>query len=147
MKKESLVAVIFGLLFGSLFYLVLINTNFFKREQKNLNEQLINKNIPLSLSPFKKIEDTIQTLTIDQPKNHLVVNKNSITIKGKAPKKSLIIIQSPSSEKIFENQKESFEVEFPLSYGANQIVVFSYLKGIQTPLLKKLTIYSLENKL
>ncbi len=147
MKKESLVAVIFGLLFGGLFYLVLTNANFFKSEQKNFNKELAQKNIQLSPSPVKKIENTIQTLIIDQPKNQLVVNKNLITIKGKAPKKSLVIIQSPSSEKIFENQKESFEVEFPLSYGANQIVIFSYLKGVQTPLLKKLTIYYLENKL
>lgn len=147
MKKESLVAVIFGLLFGSLFYLILISTNFFKTGPKNLNKELANKNIQLSPSPVKKIENVTQTLIIDQPKNQLVVNKNLITIKGKAPKKSLIIIQSPSSEKVFENQKESFEVDFPLSYGANQIVIFSYLKGVQIPLLKKLTIYYLENKL
>lgn len=147
MKKESLIAVIFGLLFGGLFYLALINTNFLKTGPKNLNKELANKNIQLSPSPVKKIENTIQTLTIDQPKNHLVVDNNIITIKGKAPKKSLIIIQSASSEKIFENQKENFEVEFPLSYGANQIVIFSYPKGVQTPLFKKLTIYYLENKL
>jgi len=142
MKKETIIAIGLGVLLG-------VFTSFFflssERKQKPPT-----KIIPFySPVPSKKTTTpiVIQNLEIDSPQNNALFEEDKIIIKGHAPKKSLIIIQSPIKELVFENKEEKFEKEFPLAYGANQINIYAYPKNIKTPLFKSLTVYYLKNKL
>jgi hypothetical protein len=142
MKKETVVAIIFGILFGSVFSFFFINS---KKEQSQ------STNLPANLAttiPEKKVTQiSTQNLEINMPENNSISDKKQVVIKGKAPKKSLMVIQSPIKDIIFENENESFTIDFPLAYGANQISIFSYPKNSPIPMFKNLTIYYLENKL
>jgi len=142
MKKETIAAIIFGIIFGVISSLIFLQS--YKKQPQpvkllpSLEAPLTKKNTPEIIS---------QNLEILSPENNSLFYQKEITIKGKAPKKSLIIIQSPIKDIVFENNNETFSVTFPLAYGANQINIYAYPKNIQTPLFKNLIIYYLENKL
>jgi hypothetical protein len=54
------------------------------------------------------------------------VTSDEITIKGKAPKGSLIVIQSPVGNEVFKTDKEEFSTPFPLALGENIVNISSY---------------------
>lgn len=143
MKKESLIAIGLGLLFGFFFSAVILQTG--KKPPKGT--VIKNLNQPTTFTSPHKTNLSLVTLNINLPQDNLITNSPKIKIQGEAPKNSLIIVQTVNDEKIFENKKTKFELDLSLNYGANQISIFAYPKNIQTPLFKKLTIYYLENKL
>jgi hypothetical protein len=142
MKKETIIAIIFGIFFGIVFSIFFLQSS---KKQSPSTKLLPNLE---TITPKKRVVGIpSQNLEIIAPEDNSIFNQNKITIKGKAPKKSLIIIQSPIKDVVFENENEAFSFDFPLAYGTNQISIFSYPKNIQTPLFKNLTVYYLENKL
>jgi len=142
MKKETIIAIIFGVFFGAIFSFFFIDSSKKQFQSPKLLSNLI------TITPKNKVTEIVsQNLEIITPENNSISNQKQIVIKGKAPKKSLMIIQSPIKDITFENENESFTIDFPLAYGANQISIFSYPKNSPTPLFKNLIIYYLENKL
>jgi len=139
MKKESLMAIFFGLFLGLIFSLFLINQS---KNQKISQIKPI-KNQTKVVTPTVKSLETAY-LEILEPKPSTVVNSSTLTIKGKANKNYLILVVSPLKEIIFKNEKESFTVEMPLALGENPIQINLYLKDKSIPLVNKsLTVYYL----
>lgn len=139
MKKETIIAIIFGMLFGGVVAVLLI--------VKNKTDKL---NSAKTLSPAVTVTPSVRNVTagtileIVSPEGGIITNKNSVTIKGKAPKGALLVVESPIKDLVMTVEKEDFAVPFPLALGENYIVVTSYQKGasVQTQ-VKELKIYYL----
>ncbi len=131
MKKETMTAIILGVSFGIVIALFLT----FTAKEKIIKQKKIiaPKTTPTLPPPQPKI----QTLEILQPINGSLVSKNSILIKGKSEKNSLIIVQSSTAEKAIKAADINFSTEFPLSLGENLIKITSYKdKNIDEKALK-----------
>ncbi len=144
MKKETIIAIFFGVLFGSGVAIFLLAKN--KELQLTKTKTIAPtekaakavKNVVVNLKPFEIIE----------PKDGTVVNAKNITIKGKAEKDSLIIIQSATKDTILKNSKEEFSVSFPLALGENVIKITVHLKDAKVrPQERELRIYNLDDEL
>lgn len=121
MKKEAIIAIVFGIVLGSILAVFLIAKN---------KERLLEKN--KTITPLEKEqasqaknEGSVQ-LEITEPGDKSIVYKNSVTIKGSFTKNSLIIIQSPIKDVVFKNDKEQFSVDYPLVLGENVIRIGAY---------------------
>lgn len=143
MKKETLVAIILGLGLGTgvAFFLV------FKTQEKKIeNTKTISNNITnITKTPTDKNQSDFKPLEIIEPENNQITDKKNITIKGRAVKGSLIVIQSPIKELIIENKEEAFTADFPLALGENTILILAYNNKVQIePQTKELKVYYLE---
>ncbi|MBI3366173.1 hypothetical protein HY041_00910, partial [Candidatus Roizmanbacteria bacterium] len=122
MKKETISAIIFGIVLGSFLAIILITKN---------REQQLEKS--KTIAPLEKGKQTsqatnlnIRQLEISEPGNKSIVYKNTIVIKGMFTKNSLIIVQSPIKDLVFKNENEEFSVDFPLVLGENIIRIGAY---------------------
>lgn len=126
MKKEAIIAIVFGIVLGSILAVFLIAKN---------KERLLDKS--KSISPLEKgtqssqASGNIQQLGITEPGDKTIVYKNTITIKGTFTKNSLIIIQSPIKDTVIKNGSEQFSTDFPLALGENVIRIGAYPKDKQ----------------
>lgn len=127
MKKETLIAVIFGILLGLILAVGILT----KTKEREL-EKSKPLNNSLSLSPTLSPEAVaFQNLEISEPSENIIVNKKSVSIKGKANKDSLVIIQSPIKDMVLKQEKSDFSIEFPLAFGENIIKINVYPKDRQ----------------
>jgi hypothetical protein len=122
MKKETITAIIFGIIMGSVLGIFLISKN--KRDQ--LNKTKVIAPTTIINQKTKAIEINTQVLEITQPQDKEIVYKNIITIKGNITKNSLIIIQSPIKDTVINSEKEQFSTDFPLALGENVIRISVY---------------------
>lgn len=127
MKKETIAAIIFGILLGSVLGIFLIAKN--KKDQLEKTKDIIPKSEINQTS--KQVPLNIQVLEIKEPQDREIVYKNSISIKGNSAKNSLIVIQSPIKDLVIMNDKQSFNTDFPLALGENVIRVSVYPKDKQ----------------
>lgn len=142
MKKETIIAVFLGVLLGLSFAVILI-FNLRQSEPKKAG-QIGQSNI--TPSPKTKTLE-VRPLEVLSPTDTSIINKNSVIIKGKASKDSLIVIQSPIKDEVFKNEKEDFSVTFPLALGENVITIASYPKKAQAnPQIKTLRVYFLDEQ-
>ena len=142
MKKETIAAVIFGVLLGVIGALILIG-------KARLMGTSSSKSIPNSknISPAASAAKPTQLLVLAGPTNLSIFETNSMTIKGKASAGGLIVIQSPIKEVILTVEKDSFSTDFPLALGENVISVNLYPKDPKaSPQQKILKIYYLDEK-
>lgn len=145
MKKETIFALILGIIFGgSLAFFFVIKNN----EIQLKNNKVIAPTETINKVQLKENINKIIPLEINEPNNNLIVNVNTINIKGKATKNSLIIIQSPINDVVFKNEKEDFSIDFPLALGENvlKIVVYPSDKQIRSQ-EKELRVYYLKEEL
>lgn len=145
MKKETLIAIIMGLLLGAVGAFFLI----FKAQEKKIeNTKTISRGTnTVPTIAVKEIKSDIIPLEIKEPENNAIVDKNSIVIKGRAAKDSLIVIQTPIKEMVFKNDKEDFNATLPLTLGENTINITVYNKKIQAvPQEKEYKIYYLNDQ-
>lgn len=124
MKKETSIAIIFGIVFGAVIavFIILKNKDFQLQKSKTIapdiktksktNPNLINANL----------------LEIVIPTDGMIVNKNLVTIKGKLTQKSLLIVQSPLKDYVKEIDKGDFNFDFSLALGENVINISAYSK-------------------
>ena len=144
MRKETIIAVILGIGFGSVLALFLIAKN--KEIQLNKNKVIA----PTGLNTQSTIKDNVvaTSLSIAEPADGAIFDKNSVAIKGKVTKGSLIVIQSPIKDVAFTNEKEDFSVDFPLALGENviKLVVYPTDKQLRSQ-EKDLRVYYLEEAL
>lgn len=144
MKKETIIAVLLGVLFGAVLGLFLITKN--KEIQLSKNKVIA----PTGTENRSQAENNInfQPLQISEPQDGQILDKNSVSIKGKTTKNSLIVIQSPIKDMVFKNEKETFTVDFPLALGENAIRIVVYPQDKQLGNQEKdLKVYYLEENL
>ena len=141
MKKETLIAIIFGVGLGVVLAVVFIMQS---KENQLTKAKPIN-NLSKTVTPKLKMVTT-PTLEISEPTDNLIVDSNSINIKGKANKNALIVINSPIKDLVFKNEKEEFKVNFPLALGENVIQLTVYPDDkTGSSINKTLQIYYLTN--
>lgn len=136
MKRETIIAIVFGILLGAGAGLVVLF-------QTNSSEEA--KVIPIETDEKKIIAQapaatTQAQLTIAEPQPGVIVTEDTVKIVGKAPINGLIIVQSPTTEQIFKNEKGEFAADVPLSLGENVINVSVYA-GSSTPQEQVLRVY------
>lgn len=136
MKKETSVAIIFGLVLGGIVAFFIIFQNRTQQMQQNKAIATVSTITPTILVK-KESNDITLNLTIDEPKPNAIVDKNTVTIKGKAPKGALIVIESPIKDLSFTTTKEEYSTSFPVALGENIISVNAYVKTQQERIMQK----------
>lgn len=144
MKKESAIAIFFGIVFGALVAIFLI--------AKNNEFQLTRTK---TIAPTEKLGKTTKNVIVNQktleilgPKDGLISDAKTVTIEGEVNKDALIVIQSPLKEIVLKNKKDQFSASFPLALGENVIKISAHLKDTQArPQEKELRIYYLNEQL
>jgi len=140
MKKETTIAIFFGIFFGAIVAVFLI--------VKNKNSKFNMK----TLSPARTVTPSVKNvasgkiLEVSSPEDGSISSTNSVSIKGKTEKGALLVIQSPIKDLIVVAEKDDFSIQFPLALGENNIVITSYEKGTQVKTqVKDLKVYYLTN--
>ncbi len=144
MKKETVTAVVFGIILGGILAVILIVKNRDSQLAKNKAIAPTEKTV----QPALAVNADVKPMEIVSPDDRTIVDKNSVTIKVNAIKNSLVIIQSPAKDMVFMADKDQFSVDFPLAYGENVIRVAIYPKDKQLrPQEKELRVYYLDQNL
>jgi len=142
MRKEATIAIILGAFLGAFLSLVFIQKS--KTDEIEKRKKIIPTE---TLSLNKKVDNSnFQSLEIIEPESGLIVGKKEISIKLRAPKNSLLIIQSPIKEIVLENNQSNVSFVFPLVLGENVIKIAAYPKDRTISAQEKeIKVYYLEN--
>jgi len=144
MKKETIIAIFLGLLFGGI---VAVFISLKSKEIELSKNKVIAPPKENVLSP-NLTGTEIQSLELSEPANNAIFDKDIIRFKGTAAKDSLIIIQSPIKDLTFKNIQEKFDLEFPLALGENSIKIVVYPKEKQfRPQEKFIKVYYIDSEL
>jgi hypothetical protein len=119
MKKETVIALVLGIGLGIGIAIFLIFT---AKEKAISQKKVIVPAVP-SLTAFIPKD---QSLVVNAPVDAAVTSKNSTVIQGKAEKNSLIVVESPTSERVVKTVNGAFTIPFPLSLGENVIRITAY---------------------
>ncbi len=142
MRKEVIVAIVFGVILG-LGVATFLIFNLKRAETKS--SKTLNTVGPSPVVKNKNVE--LQPLEISEPEDNAIFDTDKIKLKGKAATKSLIIVQSALKELVFKNEKRDFSVDFPLALGENKITVAAYTAdNTSTPQVKVLNVYYLDEQ-
>ena len=137
MKKETILATVFGVLLGLIVAVILILV--LRPSGKERIERTKS-----TLTPKISKNSNLMPLEIKDPSDRKISEDNTIKITGKAKKGSLIIIESAVSQEVLINKQESFNIDFPLTRGENLITIRAYVDKTQTvPQIKTLKVYYL----
>ena len=118
MKKEVLIAIIVG------FSLGLVITFGIYTAQKSLKERAANQNT--TEESLISGSDANILLSITQPTNGSITDKDTITIGGITKKNALVTVISPEDHKATQaDDLGNFSVEFSLDVGENKIQITS----------------------
>ncbi|MFQ5452239.1 MAG: hypothetical protein ACE5DQ_01625 [Candidatus Paceibacterota bacterium] len=136
-NRETVIAIILGAFFG---VAIAISIIFFTRHRGS-DKNIISSDVTPTIAIDTK---RVEPLTIDSPKDKVLVSTPTATLKGKAIKGSLIVIQTPTSEQTLKLDSESFSSELELTEGENSIKVSAYHDTqVDT---RSLTIYYINDK-
>lgn len=144
MKKETIIAIFLGLLFGGVMAVFIS----FKSKEMELstNKVIVPPKENLTSPNLSGIKT--QSLELSEPADNSIVETNSVEFKGKAAKDSLIVIQSPIKDLVIKNSQEKFNLEIPLALGENSIKIVVYPKDKQLrPQEKFIKIYYIDSEL
>jgi len=143
MKKETIVAIFFGLLFGSVVAVIIT----LKSKDLELAKNKVIAPQKEKVSPNTAIVEQ-QPLILKEPADRAIFENNIIRLKGSAAKNSLIVVQSPIKDLIVNNRQEKFDLEFPLALGENSIKIAIYPKEKQfRPQEKFIKVYYIDSEL
>ena len=144
MKKETMVAIFLGLLFGGV---VAVFISFKSKDIELAKNKVIAPPPDKTSSPNPSgIEQ--QSLELTEPADRAIVENNTVRLKGTALKDSLIVVQSPIKDLIINNKQEKFDLEFPLALGENSIKIVVYPKEKQfRPQEKFIKVYFIDSEL
>lgn len=143
MKKETLIAIVLGIGLGIIVAVVLVVKS---RQVQIQNAKTITA--PISITPTPLIKNiNIDVLEISDPQDGAIVNTDSVVLKGKVAKDSLVVIQSPIKTEVIKNAPEILSVRFPLAFGENVIRITVYPKEQQISVKEKeLQVYYLDEQ-
>ena len=144
MKKETGIAIFLGILLGGLIAIFLVSKNSDTKLEKN-------KAIAPTVSLEKEVKnEVIEPINFEliEPMDKQIVTSNSINIKVKVQKNSLVVIQSPVGEKIMKATNTTVSTSFPLALGENSIKIVAYPSDKNSRLQEKqLQVYYLDSQL
>src|SRR3989338_1030431 len=144
MKKETMVAIFLGLLFGGV---VAVFISFKSKDIELAKNKVIAPPKEKVTSPNSS-EIGLRSLELTEPADRAIVENNTVRLKGTALKDSLIVVQSPIKDLIINNKQEKFDLEFPLALGENSIKIAIYPKEKQfRPQEKFMKIYFIDSEL
>ncbi|EKE13957.1 MAG: hypothetical protein ACD_12C00731G0002 [uncultured bacterium] len=144
MKKETIIAIFLGLLFGGVVAIFISLKS--KDIELSTNKVIAPPKENISISNLTGIE--MEPLELSEPANNAIFEKNVIHFKGTAAKNSLIIIQSPIKDLVVKNTQGKFDLEFPLALGENSIKMVVYPKEKQfRPQEKFIKVYFIDSEL
>jgi len=144
MKKETLVAIFLGLLFGGI---VAVAISFKSKEIELAKNKIIAPPKEKIVSPNLSGTE-LQPLELTEPADKAIFENNTVHLKGRAAKGSLIVVQSPIKDLIISNKQEKFDLEFPLALGENSIKIVVYPKEKQfRPQEKSIKVYFIDSEL
>jgi len=141
MKKETIVAVLMGVIFG-------LAVAFFMIAKTKTDDMQNKKTIALTGKITPTISATsraVEILEITSPKDGVVVTTNNIKLTGKAKSDSLLVVQTPLKDTVLYNKQANFSVDLSLSEGENVILIDVYPKDRSLPTQEKeLRVYYLK---
>lgn len=144
MKKETIIAIFFGLLFGGV---VAIIISLKSKDIELSKNKVIVQPTEKVVSPNSSATE-MQPLELSEPGDNAIFDKNIIRIKGTASKDSLLVIQSPIKDLVYKNTEGKFDLEFPLAMGENSIKIVVYPKEKQfRPQEKFIKVYFIDSEL
>lgn len=121
MKKETGIAIFFGLAAGALIALGLI---FFNSRSNASGGTDVTDNP--QITPVIKTTQQPTILTIQSPLDKTIVDSDSIEIKGLAEKQSVVVVQGPGNEQVVKAESGSFTATMNLRPGSNRITITQY---------------------
>ncbi len=145
MNKESIIAIVFGLVLGvgvaigAVFYTVQkqkINNSsgsIFKSDATNSGALK-----PVTIPPTVTV---LQSLDIEEPQSGIVTQEKTVQVSGTSGKNVLLVFQSPIKTIAQESENGSFKLDFPLALGENTITISAYYPSVPVPVQKKIYIY------
>lgn len=143
MKKETVMAIFLGIVFGIVVavFMILRTKEAEIEKAKPITSGLKTQpTISLKISQLKILE-------ITEPSDGSIINKKNIAIKGKVSPGSLVVVQSPIKDIAFKSTKEDIAVDFPLTLGENVIRISVYPKDAQLRFQEKeLKVYYLDEQ-
>lgn len=142
MKKEVLVAIFFGILLGLTVAVVMV---WRIRGTDSTGQQIQSASpSPAVRKDAKVVENTLQ---VSQPATGFITNSANVSLKGTVQKGSVIIVQSPLTDKVVKNDKDTFDISFPLAIGENIIQIAAYPNDKTVrPQQKTVTVYYLDEQ-
>jgi hypothetical protein len=144
MKKETIIAILLGLLFGGIVAVVIS----FKSKEIELTKNKIIAPPKEKVVSSNKSKTEFKILELTEPADKAIFSSNTIHLKGIAAKDSLIIIQSPIKDIVVTNNQEKFDLEFPLALGENSIKIVVYPKDRQFRAQEKsIKVYFIDSEL
>lgn len=141
MNRETMIAVVFGILLGAgVGMVVLFQTN--RAEETKV--------IPVSGDQDQKkvveqeapVAESTKQLVISEPVDRALERDTPVTIKGSVEPGSLIVIQSAADQQVFKNESAAFTAEVDLALGENVILISAYSDS-STPQEQTLRVYYL----
>lgn len=135
MKKETIFAIILGVLTGVIMaVLIIVNSNkntFFTPDTTLTNP---------SISPSIKFNTKkINPLLITNPANNVIFNHAKIKITGTCSKNAFLLLQSDSTEIALKTSASTFSIPYTLKTGENTIKITQYVD--KTSDSREITIY------
>ncbi len=123
MRREIIIAIVFGVLLGLVVAVLMV-----LRVRQSGGQNKISTENQITPKVMTK-NSQLQPLEIISPSSDTITDKDTITIKGKALKDSLIVVESPINDLAVKNSNEDFAISFPLSLGENVISITAYPKN------------------
>jgi len=141
MKKEVLIAIVIGFSLGLLITYGIWTAN---RAIKNNPATKTQTEQTTQVSPTPQEETATANkllLTIDNPADNTLVDKNKIVVSGTTAPKATVVLLSEGNEKIMEaDSNGKFSAEITLSTGSNDLDIYAYDKSTDNEATQKLTI-------
>ncbi|MFA5136329.1 MAG: hypothetical protein WC489_02955 [Patescibacteria group bacterium] len=143
MKKETVFAIFLGIGLGVVVSFVMI----VKSKDRTLNKSKPLTNEKKTTVAVTESVSQIQTFKITQPQDRQIFNTKTVVIKGTSENESLIVVQSPAKDMVYQTKDDNFSIEMPLVLGENVISLTQYSKNSQgRSQQKQLRIYYLDEQ-
>lgn len=126
MKKEIIIAIVFGVALGLLVAFILV-----LRIRDIESKKAFQVQTPQQTAKSKAKFNSSQELELLSPDPEQIVTEQSIIVKGKADKNALIVVQTPIKDSVFTNTQTDFSVKIPLALGENVISISMYPRDKQ----------------
>lgn len=145
MKKETVVAIILGIIFGvSVAFLAVVKARQVKIQTSKTIAPITAESL---LSPKPNNGAQTDNFSISEPAENSITDSKTVTIKGMVTKDSLVIVESPSQVKVFKTNSDSFSTDFQLALGENIINIVMYPKDEKLATREKtLKVYYLDEQ-
>jgi hypothetical protein len=138
MNKESVVAIILGLVLGIGVAGGAVFVTVKDQREKNAKMSEIVEPEGVTVAPTVTV---LKTLKITSPVSGYLTRDNSVQIKGSMSAESLLILQSPTKTTVNRIKADDFVFTHPLSLGENVITISAYQKGTAVPIQQKIYVY------